>query len=284
MVPAKPAPVAAAAAATAAASAAVKSASTPMAASVAPVVAESSGTGIATLLGLAIPLAIFAALIWYWAYGLDGGRSAISAAKTAAAPAAVAPAAKPAAPAPTPAPAPAPEVKKVESAPPAPAPVAAPVAVPSANGMVKYTLPGGAAIDVGKDGVESKLLGFITNKDAAIDKKLWFNFDRLSFDTGSTSLTADSKAQIGTVAAILKAYPAVAVKIGGYTDNQGDPEANMKLSTARAKKVMEEIVGSGIAADRVESEGYGEQFPVGDNATPEGRAQNRRTSLSVRLK
>jgi OmpA-OmpF porin, OOP family len=256
-------------------------------------VQERSSTNIATLLGIAIPLAIFTALIWYWAYGLDGGRSAISAVKTAAAPAAVAPVAKPAAPAPTPAP----EVKKVEAAPapapvaaPAPAPVAAvpvapaPVAVPSANGMVKYTLPGGAAIDVGKDGVEAKLLGFITNKDAAIDKKLWFNFDRLSFDTGSTSLTADSKAQIGTVAAILKAYPAVAVKIGGYTDNQGDPEANMKLSAARAKKVMEEIAGSGIAAERVESEGYGEQFPVGDNATPEGRAQNRRTSLSVRQK
>jgi outer membrane protein OmpA-like peptidoglycan-associated protein len=296
-------PVVAGAAATAAASAAVRPAApaaAPAAASVVTPAAsataaamDSSPTSPVAVAALLLPLAILAGLIWYWAYGLDGGKSAISAVKQSVAPTIAPPATpKPAAPAP----APALEVKKVEAAP-APAPVApaaapAPVAaapaalvpVPGANGMVKYTLPGGAAIDVAKDGVESKLLSFITSKDSVIDKKLWFDFDKLSFDTGSTNLTADSKAQISTVAAILKAYPTSQIKIGGYTDNQGDPDANMKLSDARAKRVMEEIVGSGIAADRVQAEGYGEQFPVGDNATPEGRAKNRRTSLSVRQK
>lgn len=166
-----------------------------------------------------------------------------------------------------------------------PAPVSSVLApVAGANGMLKYTLPGGAVIDVAKDGLEDKLLGFITNKNAAIDNKLWFDFDRLSFDTASSNLTAQSKAQIATSAAILKAYPAVQVKIGGYTDNQGDADFNLKLSDARAKRVMDEIVADGVTADRLESKGYGEEFPIGDNATADGRAKNRRTSLSVRAK
>lgn len=178
-----------------------------------------------------------------------------------------------------------PAAPKVAAPVPAPAPVSTvlePVA--GAHGMLKYTLPGGTAIEVAKDGLEAKLLSFITNKDAAIDNKLWFDFDRLSFDTASSNLTAQSKAQIATAAAILKAYPAVLVKLGGYTDNQGDADANLKLSEARAKRVMDEIVADGVAAQRLEAKGYGEEFPIGDNATADGRAKNRRTSLSVRAK
>jgi OmpA-OmpF porin, OOP family len=248
---------------------------------------QPSQTSIAALLGLAVPLAILAGLIWYWAYGLDGGKSALTAVKTA-----TAPVAKPAVAAPVPAPAaevkkaePAPEVKKAEAAVAPAAPAAAGlVPVAGANGLVKYTLPGGASIDVAKDGLEAKLLSFITSKDAAIDNKLWFDFDKLSFVTASSDLTPESKAQVSSAITILKAYPAVTIKIGGYTDNQGDPDANLKLSDSRAKRVMEEIVAGGIAADRLEAKGYGDQHPVGDNATPEGRAKNRRTALSVRAK
>lgn len=285
------APVSAKAAAPAAAPVA---AARPVAAAVAPAVEEVSRTSPVALLGLFVPLVLLTGLIWYWAYGIDGGKSAVSAVKTVAAPAATAPAA--------PAPAPAPEVKKAEPAPaaevkkaepapatapapaPAPAATAALVATPGADGKVKYTLPGGAAIEVAKDGLESKLLGFVTNKDVAIDSKLWFDFDRLTFVTASSDLTPESKAQVATAVAILKAYPAVTVKLGGYTDNQGDPDANLKLSESRAKRVMEEMVAAGVAADRIEAKGYGDQFPIGDNGTAEGRAKNRRTALSVRAK
>ena len=230
------------------------------------------------LVGLLLPLAILAGLIWYWAYGLEGGKSAVSAVKTVAAPvtqpvaAAIEAVKPPAAPAPAPAAAPA-----------APASTAL-VPVPGANGMVKYTLPGGAVIEVGKDGLESKMLSFVTNKDAAIDKGLWFDFDRLSFVTASSDLTPESKDQVAAAVAILKAYPAVSVKVGGYTDNQGDADANLKLSEARAQSVMAQMVAGGIAADRIEAKGYGDEHPIGNNGTPEGRAKNRRTSLSVRSK
>lgn len=183
-------------------------------------------------------------------------------------PAAPAAAAAPAAPAAAPAPAPAPVV----------------ATAPGQNGLLKYTLPGGASFEAARDGVEAKLIGFITDKSAAIDPKLWFDFDRLSFVTGSSELSPESKDQVAALAVILKAFPAVGFKIGGYTDNQGDAEANLKLSETRANAVMAALVASGVAADRLEAKGYGDQYPIGDNATPEGRAKNRRTALSVRAK
>jgi len=156
------------------------------------------------------------------------------------------------------------------------------VGTPSGSGL-KYTLPNNTVIEVGKNGVEQKLIEFITSA-SPVDKNIWFDFDRLSFETGSSDVTAASRSQIEALSAILKAYPATKVKIGGYSDNQGDAQANLKLSDSRAKRVAEELVKSGVTADRVEAEGYGEQHAVGDNATPEGRAKNRRTALSVRAK
>lgn len=181
-------------------------------------------------------------------------------------------------------PAPAPVAAAPEPAP-APAPAAAPepAAAPAA-GLARIALAGGTEIEAASEGVETKLLGFINDPNAAIDKGVWFDFDRLNFETGSSSLTAESKAQVENIVAILNAYPAVKIKVGGYTDNTGNPDNNLRLSDSRAKKVMEAIVAQGIAADRVEAEGYGDQHAIADNATPEGRAKNRRTAVSVRAK
>jgi outer membrane protein OmpA-like peptidoglycan-associated protein len=177
-------------------------------------------------------------------------------------------------------PAPAP-VAAAPAAEPAPAPAAAPA---PADGQTIFSLAGGKEITAASNGVESKILAFINDANASIDKNIWFDFDRLNFETGSSVLTAESKAQVTSIVEILKAYPAVKIKIGGYTDNVGNPENNLSLSDTRAKAVMEAITSNGIAADRVEAEGYGEQYPVGDNNTAEGRAQNRRTAVSVRAK
>jgi outer membrane protein OmpA-like peptidoglycan-associated protein len=83
----------------------------------------------------------------------------------------------------------------------------------------------------------------------------------------------------------LKEYPAVHLKIGGYTDSDGNDAANFKLSGERAKAVFEWLVAKGIAAERLpEPEGYGEKHPVAANDTPENKAKNRRISFSVRAK
>jgi OOP family OmpA-OmpF porin len=104
------------------------------------------------------------------------------------------------------------------------------------------------------------------------------------FQTGQATLEPSSQEQLNNVAAILKAYPNVHLKIGGYTDNTGDPAANQTLSEARAKNVMDALVAAGIDPSRLESKGYGDQYPVGDNSTDAGRAQNRRIAMLVTQK
>jgi len=86
------------------------------------------------------------------------------------------------------------------------------------------------------------------------------------------------------IAEILKAYPAVNIKLGGYTDNTGNANSNLKLSGDRATSVKKELAGLGIADSRLEAEGYGQEHPVATNDTDEGKAQNRRISVRVTKK
>jgi len=131
------------------------------------------------------------------------------------------------------------------------------------------------------NGIESGLVGFIEGA-APVDKTTWFNFDRLTFATGSAQLDMEkSKEQLTNIAEILKAFPNTKLKIGGYTDNTGDAKANLKLSDDRADAVEDALEAMGISDDRLDSEGYGDQHPLADNATEEGRAQNRRIAVRV---
>jgi K(+)-stimulated pyrophosphate-energized sodium pump len=130
-------------------------------------------------------------------------------------------------------------------------------------------------------GIESGLIGFIESANP-VDKTTWFNFDRVSFRSGSAAIDmTNSQDQLVNLTEILMAYPKTKLKIGGYTDNTGDEAANMKLSAERAQAVRATLVAMGIAGDRLEAEGYGSQHPVGDNTTDEGRAMNRRIAVRV---
>ena len=151
---------------------------------------------------------------------------------------------------------------------------------PDLGRFVPRTLANGSLILIPERGVETRLLGFITSSQSP-DKTTWFDFDRLLFDTGSATLQPQSDDQLRAVAAILKAYPNAHVKIGGYTDNVGSPEDNLRLSEERAANVRAQLIGLGVQPDRVEAEGYGETHPVGDNSTETGRAMNRRISMLV---
>ncbi|MCL4130421.1 UNVERIFIED_CONTAM: hypothetical protein GTU68_047107 [Idotea baltica] len=117
-----------------------------------------------------------------------------------------------------------------------------------------------------------------------IDDTTWFNFDRLNFASSSSELTTESAEQIKNISEILKAYPEVALKLGGYTDNTGSDKGNLKLSQSRANKVMTEILDGSIEESRLEAEGYGSAHPVASNDTEEGKAQNRRIALRVTKK
>lgn len=148
------------------------------------------------------------------------------------------------------------------------------------GGWIERTV-GDVTLRIPEFGIEANLLGFITDASKVVDKTTWFDFDRLLFDTGSAVLRPESQEQLSNIAQILKAFPNVKAKIGGYTDNVGDASFNMKLSQDRAANVMKELVAMGIDASRLTAEGYGDQHPVADNNTEEGRALNRRISMRV---
>jgi OOP family OmpA-OmpF porin len=148
----------------------------------------------------------------------------------------------------------------------------------------KTKLPDGVELNIPQFGIESKLINFLNDSSKPVDTTTWFNFDRLLFNTGQATLQPSSQEQLGNIAAILKAYPNAHVKIGGYTDNTGDAAANVTLSDERAKNVMDALVAAGVDSSRLESKGYGDQYPVGDNTTEEGRALNRRIALLVTQK
>src|SRR5262249_58408005 len=133
-------------------------------------------------------------------------------------------------------------------------------------------LPGGVEINVPERGIESKVVAYISDPAAGVDPNSWFEFDRILFDTDSARLRPESKEQITNIVTILKAYPAVKVKIGGYTDNTRDPQANFKLSQDRATAVQSEIIARGIAPHPGAPEGYGEAQPLAANTTAHGRA------------
>ncbi len=108
-----------------------------------------------------------------------------------------------------------------------------------------------------------------------------FRFNNLNFATGSAKLDAAAQAEVDQLAAILKAYSGVKVEVQGHTDNTGDAAANKQLSSERAGAVMGRLIAKGIDATRVKAMGYGAEMPVADNATEEGRAQNRRTEVKL---
>jgi K(+)-stimulated pyrophosphate-energized sodium pump len=141
----------------------------------------------------------------------------------------------------------------------------------------------GKTLNIAPGGVEDQLVAFIKS-DKPVDKTTWFDFDRLLFDTGKSTLQPASQAQLQNVAEILKAYPNVGIKLGGYTDNTGNANANLKLSNDRAASVQAELVKLGIADARLDAEGYGQENPVADNNTKEGQAKNRRISVRVTKK
>jgi OmpA-OmpF porin, OOP family len=166
---------------------------------------------------------------------------------------------------------------------PTPAAVEAPVVdkvADTTSDFFEKSLSTGYAIKAAKNGLESKLVGFIESNEA-INKDLWFTMDGITFDTNKATIKTESNGQVTHVAEVLKAFPKVKIKIGGYTDNTGKANANKKLSHNRANAVKKALVGLGTKADRIDAEGYGSEHPVASNDTTEGRQQNRRIDVRV---
>ena len=170
----------------------------------------------------------------------------------------------------------------VSTPPPAPAPMVA--ATAAAGALVKQTICAGQLIEVGANGVESKLIAFLDDKTSVIGADTSFSFDRIEFETDSAALKPSSRAQLKNIAEIMKCYPTLEMKIAGHTDSKADDAYNLKLSQDRADSTKAELVALGVGSSRLAAEGFGERSPIAGNDTEEGRQRNRRTDIIVTKK
>ena len=113
---------------------------------------------------------------------------------------------------------------------------------------------------------------------------------RVSFDSDilfavdSAVLSDASKYSLDEFARVMLDFPQTAILVQGYTDSTGSETYNMQLSERRAKAVFNHLALREVDTARMAAIGYGEGYPVADNATPEGRALNRRVSILVKGK
>ena len=103
----------------------------------------------------------------------------------------------------------------------------------------------------------------------------------VTFDVNSSTLTPNFTNVLEGVALVMQEYKSTLVTIAGHTDSTGAESYNQELSRKRALTVAENLNTQGVAIERLAAIGYGEQYPIADNNTAQGRAQNRRVEISI---
>jgi OmpA-OmpF porin, OOP family len=159
----------------------------------------------------------------------------------------------------------------------------------SAKGALTMTLLGQVASDAVKAARGDEAKAFYTN--ATIDNQLTIAPAPVApaakaedvqcgdsvavaatFATGSANLTNEARKLLDAVVPCIKGP----FEVGGHTDNVGKPESNQALSERRAASVAKYLASKGVDAKLLTSKGYGDTMPIGDNASAEGKAKNRR--------
>ena len=101
----------------------------------------------------------------------------------------------------------------------------------------------------------------------------------INFETGKSDIKSESQNTVNQVADMLLMNKEMKISIEGHTDNVGTPAANKTLSENRAKAVMNALVLKGVDKSRLSAKGWGQEKPISDNNTDEGKAKNRRVEI-----
>lgn len=107
------------------------------------------------------------------------------------------------------------------------------------------------------------------------------NLPDVTFAVDSSTITPSFQNTLDSVAQSMITYPNSLIDVMGHTDSTGSESYNLDLSRRRAEAVANYLVSRGVSRARVETLGYGEQYPRADNTTAEGRAQNRRVEVRI---
>lgn len=114
---------------------------------------------------------------------------------------------------------------------------------------------------------------------AQTDRGLVMTLGDVLFDAGEARLKTSANRTVLKLVQFLQLNPRRTVRIEGYSDSSGKREENLALSRARAQTVADALIDLGVDARRIEVQGFGESFPVAENASAKGRAQNRRVEI-----
>lgn len=144
-----------------------------------------------------------------------------------------------------------------------------------AGGIAGYNWAG-VKNDVEKSGAKGLGVDVTEMPDGSLRVNIPSN---VSFDTAKYDLKPALLPVLDSVARALVQHPELRAKAVGHTDSTGSAAFNQTLSVNRARAVTNYLTGQGVGAGRLQAEGRGSADPVGDNATPEGRALNRRVEL-----
>jgi len=106
--------------------------------------------------------------------------------------------------------------------------------------------------------------------------------EKVFFKTGKADIKSKSYPLLREVAAVIVQHPQITrIRVEGHTDSRGPARYNRKLSQARAESVRDFLVEAGVAPERLEAKGYGEDKPIESNKTKAGRAANRRVEFTI---
>jgi OOP family OmpA-OmpF porin len=101
----------------------------------------------------------------------------------------------------------------------------------------------------------------------------------INFDFDKADIKPESQPIVNEIVTLLRNNPSLNLTVEGHTDNVGTLAYNKQLSEARAKSVVAALTSQGIEARRLKAAGFGQEKPISDNSTDEGRAKNRRVEL-----
>ncbi len=134
-------------------------------------------------------------------------------------------------------------------------------------------------IDVIESKVQREIINNIELQKVEIGEAIVL--ENIFFDTGASTLRAESYAELGVLYQMMVDNPNLKIKISGHTDDRGGWDLNKRLSEDRARAVVEFLIDRGIDPDRLEYEGYAYSKPIASNETEEGRQKNRRTEFEI---